>query len=64
LQRLPNLRELRLDGCNLTDECLPDLAKLSYLIALSLKDTQVTPAGIATLRSQAKKLKTVLWNTP
>jgi len=60
LKDLPNLQVLQLIGSPTTDEDLQNLRHLKNLIMLDLKDTKVTPAGVAELKKALPKCKVML----
>ena len=51
MAKIPNLVELVLDQLPLTDACVDDLISLKRMQNLSVKETRISPAGMARLRS-------------
>ena len=63
LQRLPNLEELQLAGCPVTDDDLRHVAKLERLTGIGLNNTAVTDAGLAHLVTLRRLLILEVENT-
>lgn len=57
LRYFPNLRELSLDGSEVTDAGLRHLYSLSRLESLDLKDTKVSAGAVANLRKMLPNCK-------
>lgn len=53
LTGLPNLEQLQLAGCPVTDADLPLIMKLPNLTGLGISKTKVTPSGVQQLRSMS-----------
>ncbi|MHC2070167.1 DoxX family protein [Bremerella sp. T1] len=54
LRGLPNLEQINLSGCEVTDEDLTRLPRLPKLVGIGLSDTPVTNASIDTLLKQPR----------
>jgi hypothetical protein len=54
LSRLPNLEQLQLAGCNVTDDDLQLLLGCDNLREIGLNNTELTDAGVAILRKLPK----------
>ena len=57
LARMPQLRQLEVDGCAITDAGLEGLADLPKLTSLIVKNTKVTAAGVKKLAAALPRCK-------
>jgi hypothetical protein len=55
LAALTNVKSLIISGFNLTDGCVPHLAKMKHLEKLALYTTKITPEGAKMLRAAIPK---------
>jgi internalin A len=60
LKDLPDLQDLQLIGSPTTDDDLQSLKSLKNLTRLDLKDSKVTPAGVAELKKALPKCRVTL----